>query len=93
MKKTISICTALVLLLGMLALPASAHCGGARKAARQPVPATQTAYEICPVDNCAVLGLHMHDGATYLCAYHDTDGCGAGCYGSAGRHCAQWLRR
>ena len=70
-----ALCAALA---ALLIVPAAAHgChsagrghhGGYRQAA-QPV---QTTVTVCPYDDCALAGRHLHDGTTY-CGYAHGDG-------------------
>lgn len=66
MKK---ICTLAVVLGVVMLLPATAlaHGHGRRHAAQ-----SQT-YAVCPVEDCAYVDQHQHDGVTY-CAHYAGDG-------------------
>lgn len=66
-----------LMMLSLLPVSASAHCGGHRRAAAAPVNVN---CEVCSVEDCTIAGRHIHDGVTY-CGYAHTDGiCDGTCY-------------
>lgn len=65
------------MMLSLLPVSASAHCGGHRRAADIPV---NTNCSVCSVEDCTIAGRHIHDGVTY-CGYAHADGiCDGTCY-------------
>ena len=68
---------ACALLIGLLAIPASAHGG------RHHSGAGAAGYAVCTVEGCTESGRHTHDGVTY-CGYHHADGYCTGSYCGAG---------
>lgn len=85
MKKTISILAIAVLMVSMMSVNAFARggcCGGqsgySGYSGQGGYRASQQSdYAVCPVESCAELGLHAHDGTYYYCRNHGTGyGCG-----------------
>ena len=56
------------LMVALLVIPVSAHCGRRRAAA----PANTACY-VCAVEGCTELGRHSHDGTVY-CGYDHENG-------------------
>lgn len=78
LKKILAASAACALLVGALAIPASAH--GGCHGRRANTSTTTTAYPVCTVADCALNYRHEHDGVTY-CGHTYGDGhtqCAAG---------------
>ena len=69
LKKILATTAACALLVGTLAIPASAH-GGGHHGRRASGPTT---YPVCTVADCTLSYSHAHDGVTY-CGHNSADG-------------------
>ena len=68
LKRILATSAACALLVGVLAIPASAHGGHHGRRA-----SGTTAYPVCTVADCTLGYRHDHDGVTY-CGHSATDG-------------------
>lgn len=66
-------------LISLLTVPASAHCGRGRGHHSGYTQSVQASAAVCPYEDCTTAGCHLHDGVTY-CGYgHGSASCGDSC--------------